>query len=175
MMATNRSSPGRSAPLVLDHITIDPQVVQMVPAQGAAKVVLTLSQQLAGGWERCFVWETLIAVGFAAIPLIAVAAVRSGPRSGSCSGRLAVVCLVNVGGIAVTAAARRRSAQRQDARQPGRRGPGHRACPDRRGQPAVQAVVIGDSTAAGSGLPWVWNSSLADQASAVPASPTRPT
>ncbi len=51
--------------LALDHITIDSQVVQVLRAAGPAKVELTLSQQLAVGWEHYFLWETLIAVGFA--------------------------------------------------------------------------------------------------------------
>ena len=167
MMATKPQFPGPIRPLlVLDHITIDPQVVQIVRAEGASKVVLTLSQQLAAGWERYFVWETLIAVGFAAIPLIAVAAVRKRPAIWKLLGAgLAVVCLVNVGGIAVTAAGTPkvlRSVKTLDnlvgvdsLTEPAQIGAA---------QPGVQAVVIGDSTAAGAGLPWVPNSTLADQA-----------
>ena len=80
VMATKPQFTGVIRPkLALEHITIDSQVVQMLRAQGQARVELTLSQQLAAGWERYFVWETLIAVGFAVIPLVAVAAVRKRP------------------------------------------------------------------------------------------------
>src|SRR5215469_4332402 len=80
VMATRPLFTGPIRPrLALQHITIDPQVVQMLRSDGPEKVRLTLSQQLASGWERYFVFQTLIAVGFAAIPLIAVAAVRKKP------------------------------------------------------------------------------------------------
>ena len=79
-MATKPEFAGPIRPrLALEHITIDPQVIQMLRTDGPSKVELTLSQQLAAGWEHYFLWETLIAVGFAAIPLIAVAAVRKRP------------------------------------------------------------------------------------------------
>ena len=81
VMATKPKFTGPIRPrLALDHITIDPQVVQMLRSDGPQKVELTLSQQLASGWERYFLWETLIAAGFAAVPLIAVAAVRKRPK-----------------------------------------------------------------------------------------------
>ena len=70
VMATKPQFTGPIRPrLDLEHITIDPQVVQMLRNDGPQKVELTLSQQLAAGWERYFLWETLIAIGFAAIPV----------------------------------------------------------------------------------------------------------
>src|ERR1700689_2557522 len=52
VMATKPDFPGLIRPkLSLDHVTIDPQVIQMLSAQGPSKVELTLSQQLAVGWE----------------------------------------------------------------------------------------------------------------------------
>ena len=105
VMATKPDFPGPIRPrLSLEHITIDPQVVQMLRADGPAKVELTLSQQLAAGWEHYFLWETLIAVGFAAVPLIAVAAVRRKPAIWRLlAAGVVVVVAVNVGGIALTA------------------------------------------------------------------------
>ena len=162
VMATKPQFAGVIRPkLALEHITIDSQVVQMLRAQGPAKVELTLSQQLAAGWERYFVWETLIAVGFAVIPLVAVAAVRRRPALWRMlAAGVAVVCLVNVGGIALTAASTPRvlrSVKTLDdlvgadpLAEPG---------PIGGPQPGVQAVVIGDSTAAGWGLPWGSNPS----------------
>jgi lysophospholipase L1-like esterase len=157
VMATRPQFPGLIRPrLALDHISIDPQVINMLRAQGSAKVELTLSQQLAWGWEHYFLWETLIAVGFAVIPLVAVAAVRRRPRIWKLLAvGLAVVAVVNVGGIALTASGTPkvlRSVRTIDdlvgvdpVDEPPAIGGAN---------PNVQAVVIGDSTAAGWGLPW---------------------
>ena len=167
VMATRPQFTGVIRPkLALQRVTIDPQVVQALRAEGPSKVELTLSQQLAAGWEHYFVWETLIAVGFAAIPLIAVAAVRKRPAIWKLlAAGIAVVCLVNVGGIALTAAGTPkvlRSVKTLDDLV----GVDPLTEPDQIGgaQPGVQAVVIGDSTAAGWGLPWGANPSAEDEA-----------
>jgi lysophospholipase L1-like esterase len=157
VMATKPQFTGPIRPrLDLEHITIDPQVVQMLRSDGPQKVELTLSQQLAAGWERYFLWETLIAVGFAAIPLVAVAAVRKKPAIWKLlASGVAVVCAVNVGGILLTASGTPkvlRSVKTLDdlvGVDPLNEPP-----PVGKPQPGVQAVVIGDSTAAGWGLPW---------------------
>jgi lysophospholipase L1-like esterase len=167
VMATKPQFTGVIRPrLALEHITIDPQVVQMLRADGPAKVELTLSQQLAAGWERYFVWETLIAVGFAAIPLVAVAAVRRRPAIWKMLvAGTAVVCLVNVGGIVATASGTPkvlRSVRTLDDLVGA--DPVAVPAPIGAAQPGVQAVVIGDSTAAGWGLPWEPNPSAEDQA-----------
>ena len=152
--------------LALDHITIDPQVVQMLRSEGPQHVELTLSQQLAAGWKRYFLWETLIALGFAAIPLVAVAAVRKKPKIWKMlAGGVAVVCAVNVGGILLTASGTPtvlRSVKTLDdlvGTDPLSEPP-----PIGKPQPGVQAVVIGDSTAAGYGLPWGQNPTDEDKA-----------
>jgi lysophospholipase L1-like esterase len=167
VMATKPQFIGPIRPrLALEHITIDPQVVQMLRTDGPAKVEVTLSQQLAAGWERYFVWETLIAIGFAAIPLVALAAVRRRPAIWKLlAGGIAVVCLVNVGGIVVTASGTPkvlRSVKTLDDLV----GVDPLAIPAPIGaaQPGVQAVVIGDSTAAGWGLPWGPSASAEDKA-----------
>ena len=168
VMATRPQFPGLIRPkLALDHITIDPQVINMLRAQGPAKVELTLSQQLASGWEHYFLWETLIAVGFAVIPLVAVAAVRKRPAIWKLLATgLAVVVAVNVGGIALTASGTPkvlRSVRTLDdlvGRRPGRPS----RPPSARHNPSAQAVVIGDSTAAGWGLPWGPKPTAEDQA-----------
>jgi len=157
VMATRPQFTGPIRPkLVLEHITIDSRVVQMLRSDGPQKVELTLSQQLAAGWEHYFLWETLIAVGFAAVPLVAVAAVRKKPAIWKLlAGGLAIVCAVNIGGILLTASGTPkvlRSVKTLDdlvgvdplTEPPPAGGP----------EPGVQAVVIGDSTAAGWGLPW---------------------
>jgi lysophospholipase L1-like esterase len=166
VMATKPQFTGPIRPrLALEHITIDPQVVQMLRAQGPQKVELTLSQQLAAGWERYFLWETLIAAGFAAIPLVAVAAVRKRPAIWKMVvAGVATVCVVNVGGIVLTASGTPkvlRSVKTLDdlvgvdsLTEP---------APVGKPQPGVQAVVIGDSTAAGYGLSWGPNPSDLDK------------
>src|SRR5262252_6617798 len=167
VMATRPEFTGPIRPrLTLDHITIDPQVVQMLRSDGPQKVELTLSQQLAAGWERYFVWETLIAIGFAAIPLVAVAAVRKRPAIWKMVAiGVAVVCVVNLGGILLTASGTPkvlRSVKTLDdlvGVDPATEPP-----PVGKPQPGVQAVVIGDSTASGWGLPWGPNPSDLDKA-----------
>lgn len=142
--------------LELQHISIDPGVVQMLRSDGPHGVELTLSQQLAAGWERYFLWETLIAAAFALVPLIAIAAVRRKPAIWKLvSAGVLVVCVVNVGGILLTAAGTPktlRSVRTLDdlaGVDPLTEPP-----PAGKPQPGVQAVVIGDSTASGYGLPW---------------------
>ena len=167
VMATKPQFTGPIRPrLALEHVTIDPQVVQMLRTDGPQKVELSLSQQLAAGWERYFLWETLIAVGFAAIPLVAVAAVRKRPAIWKMVAiGVAVVCVVNVGGILLTASGTPkvlRSVKTLDdlvGVDPATEPP-----PVGKPQPGVQAVVIGDSTASGWGLPWGPNPSDLDKA-----------
>ena len=167
VMATKPQFTGPIRPrLALEHVTIDPQVVQMLRTDGPQKVELTLSQQLAAGWERYFLWETLIAIGFAAIPLVAVAAVRKRPAIWKMVAiGVAVVCVVNVGGILLTASGTPkvlRSVKTLDdlvGVDPATEPP-----PVGKPQPGVQAVVIGDSTASGWGLPWGPNPSDLDKA-----------
>jgi hypothetical protein len=89
--------------LVLNRITINPQIVQTLRADNPRQIELSLSQELAAGWERYFVWETLIAAGFAAVPLIAFAAVRRKPLWKVVAGGLAVTAAVNIGGVLITA------------------------------------------------------------------------
>ena len=167
VMATKPNFPGPIRPrLALEHITIDPQVVRMLRTDGPAKVELTLSQQLAAGWERYFLWETLIAVGFAAVPLIAIAAVRRKPAIWRLlAGGVVIVVAVNVGGIALTASGTPkvlRSVKTIDDLVGV--DPLAETSPVGAAQPAVQAVVIGDSTASGWGLPWGQNPTAEDQA-----------
>lgn len=167
VMATRPQFTGPIRPrLALEHITIDPRVVQMLRNVGPQKVALTLSQQLAAGWERYFLWETLIAAGFAAIPLVAVAALRKKPAIWKLlASGLAVVCVVNVGGILLTASGTPkvlRSVKTLDDLVGV--DPLSEPAPVGGPQPGVQAVVIGDSTAAGWGLPWGQNPSDEDKA-----------
>jgi hypothetical protein len=131
---------------------------------------LALRTQLVAGWERYFAWETAAAAAAALVIAGAVAGWRRLPRRAT--GLLLVVVLVvtvslNLGAVALTANGARAalrhvtsltqlvgtqdvSVQRSGARV--------------RPLPGIQEVVIGDSTAAGAGLPWVADASAADKA-----------
>jgi lysophospholipase L1-like esterase len=167
VMATQPNFPGPIRPkLALEHITISPQVVQELRSTGPSKVAITLSQQLASGWEHYFLWETLIAAAFAVVPLVAFAAVykRAAIWKVLAAG-VAVVIAVNLGGIALTASGTPqilRSVKTLDDLVGV--DPITGTTPPTAAQPGVQAVVIGDSTASGWGLPWGQNPTAEDQA-----------
>jgi lysophospholipase L1-like esterase len=151
--------------LELDHISITPQIVSQLRADGYHRVELTLSQQLASGWERYFVWETLIAAGFTAIGLITVYAIRRRHVAWKMvAGGVAVAIVINVGGIVATASSTPKLLRSVhtlddlvgvDTVQPP-------ASPVKVNS-NVQVVVMGDSTASGYGLPWVPSSTALDQ------------
>ena len=155
--------------LQLTHITIDPQVAQLLRSDNPRELKLSLSQQLARGWTRYFEWETLIAAGFAVVALIAVAGVRRQSHAAMAKtviAGLVVVCAVNVGGVLATASSTPevlRSVKTLDdlvgtdplqAPQPAVTKP----------LTGVQAVVIGDSTAAAVGNPLLSGASALDRA-----------
>jgi hypothetical protein len=155
--------------LQLTHITIDPQVAQLLRSDNPRELKLSLSQQLARGWTRYFEWETLIAAGFAVVALIAVAGVRRQSHATMAKtviAGLVVVCAVNVGGVLLTASSTPevlRSVKTLDdlvgtdplqAPQPDITKP----------LTGVQAVVIGDSTAAAVGNPLLPGASALDRA-----------
>jgi lysophospholipase L1-like esterase len=151
--------------LELDRISITAQIVNQLRADGYHHVELTLSQQLAAGWERYFVWETLIAAGFTAIGLITVYAIRRRHVAWKMvAGGVAIAVAINVGGIVATASSTPKLLRSVhtldelvgvDTIQPP-------ATPVKV-NPNVQVVVMGDSTASGYGLPWVSSSTALDQ------------
>jgi hypothetical protein len=155
--------------LQLTHITIDPQVARLLRSDDPRQLKLSLSQQLAQGWTRYFEWETLIAAGFAVVALIAVAGVRRQSHLAmlkTVTAGLAVVVAVNIGGVLLTAHSTPsvlRSVKTLDdlvGADPLTAPPGSVARP----LPGVQAVVIGDSTAAAVGNPAARNASALDHA-----------
>ena len=107
MVPTKPRFDGPIRPLLqLTHITIDAQVAKLLRSDGPRGLELSLSQQLAQGWTRYFEWETLIAVGFAVIPLIALAGLRRQSHAAMLKTAVAgvvVVCAANVGGVLLTA------------------------------------------------------------------------
>jgi len=155
--------------LQLTHITIDPQVAQLLRSDNPRKLKLSLSQELAQGWEHYFEWETLIAVGFAVVALVAVAGIRR--QSHAAMARtviigLVVVCGINVGGVLLTASstpATLRSVKTLDDLV----GTDPLQAPQQnlpKPLTGVQAVVIGDSTAAAIGNPLITGASALDRA-----------
>jgi lysophospholipase L1-like esterase len=169
-MPTKPQFEGPIRPLLqLTHITIDRQVAQLLRSDNPRMLELNLSQQLAQGWTRYFEWETLIAAGFAVVALIAVAGIRRqshAKMARTVIAGLVVVCGVNVGGIALTASSTPgvlRSVKTLDdlvGADPLQGSPQSVAKP----LPGVQAVVIGDSTAAAVGNPLPARPSALDRA-----------
>jgi glycosyltransferase 2 family protein len=138
--------------LKLTHITIDDEVARVLRSDSPRTLELNLSQQLAQGWTHYFEWETLIAVGFAVVALLAVAGLARQSRKTMAKtviAGLAVVTAVNVGGVLLTASstpAVLRSVKTLDDLV----GADPLTAPQQaatRPLPGVQAVVIGDSTA----------------------------
>ena len=170
VVATKPQFEGPIRPLLrLSHITIDRQVAQLLRSDNPRELKLSLSQQLASGWTRYFVWETLIAAGFAAVALLAVAGVRKQSHRTmlkTAGAGLAVACAMNVGGVLLTASSTPgvlRSVKTLDdlvGSDPLAVAQGTVA----RQLPGVQAVVIGDSTAAAAGNPIAPNASAPDRA-----------
>jgi lysophospholipase L1-like esterase len=159
VMPTKPQFNGPIRPLLqLTHITINPQVAQLLRSDNPHKLELDLSQQLAQGWTRYFEWETLIAAGFAVVALIAVAGLRRQSHKKMAKtvvAGLVTVVAVNVGGVLLTASSTPgvlRSVRTLDDLV----GADPLAAPQQtvtRPLPGVQAVVIGDSTAAAVGNP----------------------
>jgi hypothetical protein len=158
--------------LELTHITINQQVVETLKADGPHKVELSLSQQLAAGWTHYFIYETLIVAGFALVGLVAVVGVarrhsvtRTTVLKTAIAGAAFAVAL-NAGSVMLTASSTPqvlRSVKTLDdlvGVDPVSVTPQQHA----KALPGVQAVVIGDSTAAGDGLPAAGNASALDRA-----------
>ena len=170
VISTKPQFEGPIRPLLqLTHITIDPQVAQLLRSDNPRELKLSLSQQLAQGWTRYFVWETLIAAGFAVVALLAVAGLRRQSHLAmlrTVGVGLAVVVAVNIGGVLLTASSTPKvlsSVKTLDdlvGADPLADAPG----PVARPLPGVQAVVIGDSTAAAVGNPAVANATALDRA-----------
>jgi hypothetical protein len=170
VMPTKPQFGGPIRPLLrLTHITIDRRVAQLLRSDNPRQLKLDLSQQLAQGWTRYFEWETLIAVGFAAVALVAVAGLRRQSHmkmAKTVIAGLVTVVAVNVGGVLLTARSTPAVLHSvktlddlvgADPVQPLARVVGHPLT-------GVQAVVIGDSTAAAVGNPAARGASALDRA-----------
>ena len=155
--------------LKLTHITIDDQVARLLRSDSPRTLELNLSQQLAQGWTHYFEWETLIAAGFAVVALVAAAGIGRQPYRKMAKiviAGLVFVIAVNVGGVLLTASSTPgvlRSVKTLDDLV----GADPLTAPQQaatRPLPGVQAVVIGDSTAAAIGNPRLPNATALDRA-----------
>jgi GDSL-like Lipase/Acylhydrolase family len=155
--------------LALTQITIDSELANFAQGSSPRSATHLLGSRLDEGWTRYFSWEAGIA-GLAALILTgAVAGWRrlpAGPTAQLLVAGLIVTQLINLGSIMLAA----RGAQKalgqvrslnefvgSDPPPPAVNAAGPLL-------PGVQAVVIGDSTAAGAGLPLVADASHIDRA-----------
>jgi hypothetical protein len=155
--------------LQLAQITINSELTNFVRGARPAGAAHVLGNRLADGWIQYFAWETAI-TGLGALLLVgAVAGWRRLPHRTTIkllTASLIVTEAINVGAIMITAYKAPGSLRQVHSlsqlvgSEPPVADPA-RAAPVR---PGVQVVVIGDSTAAGAGLPPVRNASRSDLA-----------
>jgi lysophospholipase L1-like esterase len=155
--------------LVLTDISINEQVSGAFAPPGRAAAATAVGDALAGGWRRYFEWESAFAALGAVVLLGAIAGWR---RYGwrrtlvTVLGGLLFVEIVNVSAIMVTAFTAPDILRDVGSvgELVGRAQP--RPLPAATGplEPQVQAVVLGDSTAAGLGGPAVTDPTADDEA-----------
>jgi hypothetical protein len=155
--------------LQLTQITINSELTNFVQGAGPAGAERILGDRLASGWTDYFAWEIgLTAVG-ALILLGALAGWRRLPHKVTLKllvGGLVLTEVINLGAIMLTAYSAP-STLRQIRSLSQLVGSERTVTDAKKGvpvPPGVRLVVIGDSTAAGAGLPAVRNASRADQA-----------
>ena len=155
--------------LQLTQITINSELTNFVQGAGPAGAKRVLGDRLASGWTDYFAWETgLTAVG-ALVLLGALAGWRRLPHRVTLKllvGGLVLTEVINLGAIMLTAYTAPSTLQ-QIRSLSELVGSEPRVADAKKGvpvPPGVRLVVIGDSTAAGAGLPAVRDASRADQA-----------
>lgn len=171
-LATNLDFTGPVRPrLQLAQISINSELTNFVEGSKPGGVEHTLGTKLADGWERYFIWESVIAGAGALILVGALAGFRRIPHRTTFKllvAGLVVAEAMNVGAILVTAhkaqgALRQVTSLNQlvgsEPAAPKLRKTG-------RPLPNVQAIVLGDSTAAGAGLSPVSDGTSLDRACA---------
>src|SRR5215469_1771051 len=170
-LPTALSIPGPIQPkLQLSQITLNSELANFVQGRNPSHAGLALRTQLVAGWEHYFAWETAAAALAALILAGAVAGWRR--LGGRATALLLVVVLIitvalNLGAVALSANGAR-NALRHVSSLSQLVGSEDVATPQpqasQRPLPGIQEVVLGDSTAAGAGLPPVANGSTADKA-----------
>lgn len=159
--------------LELAHITIDSQLTQFVQTSadhGGASAQSRLSASLISGWEHYFLWQTLVTAGIAILLLLAFSGLRRYTHGKMLKvvgiGTLVAIA-VNVGAVAVFATGApgtlRQVKSLSDLVGDSATGSATPA-PVGVSLPGVNAVVIGDSTAAAIGNPPVAHPTAQDTA-----------
>jgi lysophospholipase L1-like esterase len=170
-LPTAISIPGPIQPqLQLSQITLNSELANFVQGRSQSQAGLTLRTRLVAGWERYFAWEIAAAVAAALILAGAAAGWRRLSRKATgllLVGALIVTVALNLGAVAVTANGARAALRHvtsltqlvgtEDVRTPPSRT-------SRRQLPGIEEVVMGDSTAAGAGLPHLAHASVTDNA-----------
>ena len=163
-LPTTLRFPGPLRPqLALSQITINSELTNFVRGAGPEGAERALGSALADGWTRYFAWETTIAGVGALVLLGAVAGWRRLPLRTTLmllAAGLVLTEAINVGAIVITAS-RAPALLRQvsSLNQLVGSAPPPQVHVKGRPLPKVQAVVMGDSTAAGEGLPVATGSS----------------
>jgi hypothetical protein len=155
--------------LQLSQITLNSELTNFVQGRSPSSNGQSLRTQLVAGWERYFGWEILVA-GLAALILAgAVAGWRRLPPKSTVLVLvlgLFVTEAINLTAIAVTADGARGALHGVSSLNQlvGSADVTVQPQPAEPPLPGIQEVVLGDSTAAGAGLPLVANPSAADTA-----------
>jgi len=154
--------------LTLTQITINSQLTNFVQGAGPAGAERILGNALARGWIHYFLWEIATTAAGALLLLGALAGWRRLPHRTTVKllvGGLVATEVINLGAIMLTAYTapgmlrQVRSLSQLVGSEP-QYPDSKKAAP---ALPGVRVVVMGDSTAAGAGLPWVRDASHTDQ------------
>ncbi|WP_432138120.1 SGNH/GDSL hydrolase family protein [Streptomyces sp. bgisy154] len=142
--------------LELAHIKEDAEVARLLRSGDHDRLTLDVGRKLAAGWLRYGAWETLIAAGLVVLPLAAWTGLRRMPPRRVAlvlAGGVALVAAVNAVGFYLLASdtprALRQVRSLEDLVGKSPLAPVPRAEGAALGD--VRAVVLGDSTAAGTG------------------------
>lgn len=144
--------------LVLSRISLKSQVTSLFQGDNSHGAEAAIGRKLADGWGRYFIWEAVVAGGFALLFAGALAGWRRSSRGRTVALLIVGVVLaeaVNLGGAMVTAytaPARLRQVHSLEELVGSAPLPTV-ATATVSVPPQVQAVVLGDSTAAGDGNP----------------------
>lgn len=154
--------------LTLTQITINSQLTNFVQGAGPAGAERILGNALASGWIHYFLLEIAITAAGALLLLGALAGWRRLPQRTTVkllAGGLVATEVINLGAIMLTAytapgTLRQVRSLSQLVGSAPQYADSKKTVPV---PPGVRVVVMGDSTAAGAGLPWVRDSSHTDQ------------
>jgi lysophospholipase L1-like esterase len=156
--------------LELTHITLDSQLNEFVStSSGRSGAQSRLAGGLVGGWERYFLWQTLVTAGFAVLLLLAYTGLRRYTHRRmfkTVALGTAVAVAANVGAVVLFAAGTPGTLRQVKSLNDlvGASQVGAAPNPVGASLPGVQAVVLGDSTAAAIGNPLVAHAGAQDKA-----------